>query len=218
MTRPNPITMTDLARREFLKSMAGAATATALATVSFPLSTSRAAGLPVTANWPQPAGPNGIWSVDATNVPIKWSGARDEGFAWRTTLPEEGQGGIAIWGDRVFVTTLKPEEGKAPNGREVVGYCIDNHDGKILWTVTLPGSATSIPAYFFSDATSPSPLTDGQFVWFFNACGSIGCFDFTGKQVWMRTWKPTTGRPFNKQFEPMLFGSMILNMEPDRKS
>lgn len=201
-------------RRELLKSVAAA---TAASIVSLYLPASRAlAGITsgASTNWPQAAGPNGTWSVDAAEPPVRWSGATNKGFAWRTTLPEEGQGGIAIWDDRVFVTTLKPEEGQKPIGRDIVGYCLDNRDGKILWTVTLAGSATSIPAYFFSDATSPSPVTDGKHVWFFNACGSLGCFDYSGKQIWLRTWKPTTGRPFNKQFEPMLVGNMLLNMEP----
>ncbi len=168
--------------------------------------------------WPQAGGPYGTWSVDAEDVPVKWSVARGEGIAWRTVLPETGQGGIAVWGDRVFLTILKPEEGKRPQGKDVTAYCLDARDGKILWTVDLPGSATSVPAYFFSDATSPSPVTDGKHVWFFNACGSVGCFDFAGKQVWLREWKPTGGRPFNKQFEPILFGDTLINMEPRDES
>ncbi len=164
--------------------------------------------------WPQAAGPNGNWSVEAGQVPIQWSVARGEGIVWRTTLPETGQGGIAVWGNRVFVTTLKPEEGKLPTGKDVTGYCLDARTGKILWTVALPGTETSVPAYFFSDATSPSPVTDGQHVWFFNACGYLGCYDFDGKLVWKREWRPTGGRPFNKQFEPILFGNALLNMEP----
>jgi len=104
----------------------------------------------------------------ASNPPVRWSVARGEGIVWKTPLPEEGQSGIAVWNDRLFLTTLKPEEGAKPKGREVVVYCLDAADGKILWSDTLPGQDTSTPAYFFSDATSPSPLTDGEHVWFFN--------------------------------------------------
>jgi hypothetical protein len=56
---------------------------------------------------------------------VAWSVARGEGILWRTTLPETGQGGIAVWGDRVFLTTLKPEEGKRPLGKEVSVLCVD---------------------------------------------------------------------------------------------
>lgn len=167
-------------------------------------------------NWPQAAGPDGTWAVSGKNVPTHWSVARNENILWRTALPEEGQSGIAVWGDRLFLTTMKPlaEGATKKEGPNVVGYCLDSRTGKILWTVDLPGTEDSIYAYGFSDSTTPSPVTDGKHVWFFNASGSLGCYDFSGKQVWMRTWKPTTGRPFNKQFEPLLVGDTLLNLEP----
>jgi len=167
-------------------------------------------------NWPQPAGPNGNWSVTGHNVPTHWSLARNENIVWRTTLPEEGQSGIAVWGDRLFLTTMKPLAADATKkeGHDVVGYCLDSRTGKILWTVDLPGVEDSVYAYGFSDSTSASPVTDGKHVWFYNTSGSLGCFDFNGKPVWMRRWQPTNGRPFNKQFEPMLIGNTLVNMEP----
>ena len=167
-------------------------------------------------NWPQPAGPNGSWSVTGHNVPVHWSLTRNENIVWRTTLPEEGQSGIVVWGDRLFLTTMKPLESGTDRkqGHEVVGYCLNSRTGKILWTVDLPGTEDSDYAYGFSDSTSASPVTDGRHVWFYNTSGSLGCYDYRGKPVWMRRWQPTNGRPFNKQFEPMLFGDTVVNMEP----
>ena len=78
----------------------------------------------------------------------------------------------------------------------------------------LPGSEDSTYAYGFSDSSTPSPVTDGKHVWFFNSSGSVGCWDYKGKPLWLRQWKPTGGRPFNKQFEPMLVGDTLVNMEP----
>src|SRR5258708_5588902 len=74
-------------RREFLKTVGGAIGAASLAPFA-----SNVFGADVahdTANWSQPAGPNGTWSVNAADAPIHWSGARNEGIIWRTTLPEE---------------------------------------------------------------------------------------------------------------------------------
>lgn len=167
-------------------------------------------------NWPQAAGPKGTWSVPAPGAPVRWSVARNENILWKTTLPEAGQSGLTVWGDRLFLTTMKPlpADAKQKEGHDVVGYCLDTRSGKILWTVELPGTENAIYAYGFSDSTTPSPVTDGKHVWFFNASGSLGCYDFSGKQVWLRRWQPTTGRPFNKQFEPFLVGNTILNLEP----
>ena len=53
--------------------------------------------------------------------------------------------------------------------------------GKILWTVDLPGTEDSTYAYGFSDSTTPSPVTDGKHVWFFNCSGSVGCWDYDGQ-------------------------------------
>ncbi len=166
--------------------------------------------------WPQAAGPNGSWMVTAPDVPLHWSVALNQNIVWRTTLPEEGQSGITLWGDRLFLTTMKPlpADAKKKECHEVVGYCLDAATGKILWTVDLPGSVDSTYAYGFSDSTTPSPVTDGQHVWFFNSSGSVGCWDFTGHQIWLREWRPTEKRPFNKQFEPFLSGDALVNMEP----
>lgn len=174
-------------------------------------------------DWPQAAGPNGSWSAWGHPMPTQWSVTGNRNILWRTRLPEEGQSGIAVWGNRLFLTTMKPlpDAAASKEGSDVVGYCLDSRTGKILWTVDLPGSEKSTYAYGFSDSTTPGPVTDGASVWFVNASGSMGCWDYSGKTIWRRTWKPTTGRPFNKQFEPILYGDTLLNMEPrdedDRK-
>ena len=154
--------------------------------------------------------------VQQGKPPIQWSVARNEHIVWRTTLPEEGQSGIVVSRNRLFLTTMKPlPNASAPKqGHDVVGYCLDSNTGKILWTAELPGTEDVDYAYGFSDSTTPSPLTDGKYVWFYNASGSVGCWDYAGNQIWLRRWKPTAGRPFNKQFEPILYGDFIVNLEP----
>ena len=74
-------------------------------------------------------------------------------------LPEEGQSGIAVWGDRVFLTTMKPlaPDATKKEGHEIVGYCLDSHTGKILGPFDLAGVEDGIYAYGFSDPTSASP-------------------------------------------------------------
>ena len=71
--------------------------------------------------------------------------------------------------------------------------------------------------YAYSDSTSPTPITDGTHVWFFNSSGEMGCWDFNGKEVWRRQYKPWgEPYPFNKQHEPILYGNTIVNVEPRR--
>ena len=59
-------------------------------------------------------------------------------------------------------------------------------------------------AYSYSDATSWSPVTDGTFVWFFDSTGEMGCWDFSGKEIWRRKFAGQPIEfPFNRQHEPI---------------
>ncbi|MFM1871641.1 MAG: outer membrane protein assembly factor BamB [Planctomycetota bacterium] len=171
--------------------------------------------------WPQGAGPRGDWSTDGPPTPMHFSATRDQALLWRTPLPEVGQGGIAVVGDKVFVTTMAPWDDRgldqadaakfahATEKRRVVGkhldaHCLDAASGKLLWTRRIDGTVPSIYAYPFSDATSASPVADATRVWFTNAGGTLACFTHAGDPLWQRTFAPTIEGPFNKQFEPML--------------
>src|SRR5215469_10196781 len=65
-----------------------------------------ASGLLLAANWPQAAGPDGTWRVRGANAPVEWSASLNHNILWRTPLPNGGQSGIAVWGDRLFLTTF----------------------------------------------------------------------------------------------------------------
>lgn len=165
--------------------------------------------------WPQAAGPAGNWSITGPIAPVQWSVTRDENIIWRCPLPNGGQSGIAVWGERIFLTTFDAlQEGEKFSGR-ILGHCVNAQSGKILWSVKLSGPTPSPVLYAYSDATSPTPVTDGKFVWFTNNSGEMGCWDFEGREVWRRSFEPW-GKPypFNKQHEPMLFGGVIINVEP----
>ena len=168
------------------------------------------------ANWPQAGGPDGTWQVTGAEPPIRWSVARNENIAWRVPLPNAGQSGIAIWGNRLFLTTFAP--GEKGFSSKITGLAIDKSTGKTLWTVTLNGATKSPMMYAYSDSTTPTPITDGKHVWFYNASGEMGCWDLNGKEIWRRQFTPWGEPfPFNKQFEPILSGNLIYNVEPTGK-
>lgn len=168
-------------------------------------------------NWHQAAGPNGNWQVEG-KPPVEWSVTRDENIAWRTPMPEAGMSSVTVWDDRVFVTTHVPikslKEQKAV--KDIIGLCLDVNTGKILWQVTLPGSAPIALAGGFTDGTVFAPITDGESVWFFNRCGSMACYDYDGKQRWMREWTPR-GKHTNRQTEPYLVGDALIYLEVANK-
>lgn len=185
--------------------------------------------------WPQGPGPHGDWSTTGT-PPVRFSVRSGEALTWRAPLPETGQGGIAVVGTRVYVASMAPwdpanalDEGEAARythateGRGVVGkhidaHCLDRATGEVLWSRRIEGVVPAIYTYPFSDATSASPVADGEHVWFTNAAGRVVCFTAAGEPVWERAWTPAYDGPFNKQFEPLLVRDgarrVLVHMEP----
>lgn len=101
--------------------------------------------------------------------------------------------------------------------KDIVLYCMDANTGETLWKKNVEGTIETEYNYGFSDGTTPTPMTDGNHVWAINACGGMACFTLNGDVVWHRKWMPipvTKGRPFNKQFDSVLFEDLILNVEP----
>ena len=163
--------------------------------------------------WPQAAGPDANWKISG-KAPTKWSAFRNENILWRTPMPESGQSSVTIWKDKAFVTTHVPIKSlDEKNGvKDVIGFCLDAHTGKILWQVKLPGSVFISLAGGFSDGTVFAPVSDGKNVWFFNRCGSMGCYDMEGNKVWLREFTPRF-KHNNRQFEPVIVNNAILYVE-----
>ena len=107
-------------------------------------------------------------------------------------MPEAGMSGVTIWGDRLFVTTHVPI--KSPQEKEavtdIIGFCLNASTGEVLWKVTLPGTVFISLADGFTDGTFCALITDVEHVWYFNLCGSMGCYDMSGNEVWLRKWTP----------------------------
>ena len=174
--------------------------------------------------WPQAGGAKGNWQVQGVADSVShFSVSSNKNIKWASDLPEGGQSGIAVFGDRLFLTIRKPVEKTDKklklSGANIVGLCVDEATGKILWQREIKGTVESKYMYGFSDSSTPTPITDGEHVWFMNASGTLACYDFTGNEVWNKVWKPVTelGKvhfPFNKQFEPIMSGDIIVNQEP----
>ena len=177
-------------------------------------------------NWPQAAGPNGDWSTQTdSGVPPSFNVATGENVLWTKELDESGQSGIVVWEDRLFLTILKPCESEPDDKKDnktstIRALCLDASTGETIWEYEIKSAGETGYMGGFSDLTSPSPIADGEFVWFTNAGGKMVCLDWDGKLVWQRSWrleneilKPKKAFPFNKQFEPFIVGDTLVHCE-----
>jgi outer membrane protein assembly factor BamB len=128
----------------------------------------------ITADWPQWRGPQQNGSSPETGLPGVWD-ANDA--LWITPLPGPGAATPIIQGDYVFITAADKKT------KQVIAIVIDGRTGKQRWQAAL-GSDRSAPQS--NDMASPSPVTDGKFVWFMTGSGQLTAFTTDGKPVWQR--------------------------------
>ncbi|WP_246146702.1 outer membrane protein assembly factor BamB family protein [Rubripirellula lacrimiformis] len=164
--------------------------------------------------WPEHRGPNQNYHLTSDDpYPKSWSVANDDNIRWRMPLPETGHSGIAIAGDKLFLTCFRTltDGDQGPDGTSVSetrGYCLSADSGAILWSCDLPGRRPNQVNGTFTDSTTPTPVTDGKHVWFVNAGGFMACHTFDGQRVWGKEFEVRT-KHSAKQFQPLLHGGNL---------
>ncbi len=152
------------------------------------LATTLCASLVHAANWPQWRGPNYDGSSPEKGLPEKFS--KTENIAWTAPLPGPSGATPVIFGDNVFVNSIDAAK------KSRVALCLDRKTGQVKWQQDLGPGVTQDDKSNFS---SPSPVTDGQFVYFYYGNGELACFEVGGKKVWSRNIQKDHG-PFAYQW------------------
>lgn len=141
---------------------------TGVVTIAVTLSTSAA-------NWPQWRGPNFNGFSSEKGLPSSWS---KESAEWGVNLSGPSAATPVIWGDRVFVSAPDQASGT------LRAICLDRKTGKELWNNKV--SEGMIRRDEKSNFASPSPVADGERVFFFYGNGALIAFDHSGKELWSR--------------------------------
>ena len=123
-------------------------------------------------NWPSWRGPTSNGISTEQNLPIRWSST--ENIVWRIDLPGPGGATPAVWGERIFVTSV--EDG------QLLLQCIGT-DGQQRWKRQV-GTGSKDVRGDEGNAASPSPSTDGEHVWVMFANGALACYTVNGDEVW----------------------------------
>jgi len=157
-------------------------------------------------NWPGWRGPNRDGITADRGVPLRWSATED--VAWKARLPGAGSSNPIVWGDRVFVTASE-----GPKHDELHLVSLSLKTGAVLWDRRFWGTSPTLYHATKSSMASPSPTTDGQFVYAMYGTGDIFCFDFAGRLQWQRSLAAEYG-PFENRFaassSPLLVGEQLI--------
>jgi outer membrane protein assembly factor BamB len=141
----------------------------------------------------------------------EWSVTKQKNIAWTVDLPEVGQSGIAATSDKLFLSCYSQlaDNNEPKNSANITLYCYSQKDGKMLWSDELKAKKPMNCASPYSDSTSPTPITDGQYVWCYNSSGSMACWKINGEKVWSTVWTERPADPYTRQYSPIISGDII---------
>ena len=128
-------------------------------------------------NWPNWRGPNYDGSTSETNLPDTLN--LEKNLAWKVAVPGRGGATPIIWDDKVFISSADDAT------KDLVAVCYSRLDGKELWRTKI-GTGDNSPRNGRNNMASPTPVTDGQGVYYLYGTGDLAKLDMDGKIVWQQ--------------------------------
>ena len=165
-------------------------------------------GLALVEAQPSPARPTG-WRGDGTGQyplaqpPTQW--ADGQNVRWKSEVGA-GQSSPIVVGNRVVIAS-EPD----------LLICLDAETGRELWRKSHPLSAYSPEAVAkgarhssqYGDAT-PTPVSDGRWVWNFFGIGVVACHGLDGSDRWAQWYDLRQTTPYGRTASPVLVGDRLL--------
>lgn len=165
--------------------------------------------------WPQWRGPGSDGRTIERGLPTHWDAHTN--VQWKARLPGPGHSSPIVWGDRIFLTAFREAGGLLSyfwTRGQLVVLALDARTGNIVWE--RPVHADRMEKIHSRNApASPTPTTDGRFVYVHFGSAGLAAFDFDGRQVWEKPLGPYSNE-WGSGSSPILYGTLlILNVDSD---
>jgi outer membrane protein assembly factor BamB len=155
-------------------------------------------------NWPQWRGPDSQGISAEKGLPTEWD--TEKNIMWKTPIAGRGHSSPIVWNNRIFLTTSL--EGSVVPGAKAVKHmqgneefvhpdsmgadrsytlkllCLDRDSGEILWERTAYKGTLYDNRHKKNTYASPTPATDGRYVFAFFGSEGAYCYDLDGRPVW----------------------------------
>jgi outer membrane protein assembly factor BamB len=148
--------------------------------------------------------PDGQGISPERDLPIEWSA--DKNIAWKAPIAGRGHSSPIVWESKIFLTTsiegplapgakavkhmdgkeefLHPDSVGADHSYTLKLLCLDRDTGKILWDETAYQGTLYDNRHKKNTYASPTPATDGHYVYAFFGSEGAYCYDLDGKPIW----------------------------------
>ncbi len=191
-------------------------------------------------NWPQWRGPTWNGVAPEANPPVTWS--ETENLRWKVPIEGSSCGTPIVWGDRIFLLTAieldkdMPVPDVIPAGTpninkhpQVIGHwkpqrfailCINRVTGERLWSKTIRELMPHQGHHHKGGFASASPVTDGEHIYAYFGSVGLYCYDFEGRQVWNKDFKPQAMEDsLGEGSSPALFGdTLVIVVDQEQQS
>lgn len=181
-------------------------------------------------NWAQFRGPDGQGISADKNLPTEWSGTKN--VLWKVPVEGRGHSSPIIWGNRLFLTTsiegetlsdakpyvhiLGKDEFKHPDWvaadkkHTFKVICMDSDTGKLLWEKVAYTGKVFDHRHRKSSFASPTPVTDGQYVYAYFGSEGLYCYDFKGNLVWQKNLGGIATLGMGVGTSPVLYENLVI--------
>lgn len=135
----------------------------------------------------RPGGPGGGGQQEGRPlVQMSCADIVTKNVSWKLPLPAYSGSTPIIWGDMIFLNVAT-----GANTGELELWAIDRNKQNVAWKRLLVNSNHMERK---QNMSSPSPVTDGRYVWVMTGYGVLKAFDFAGKEIWARDIQADYGK------------------------
>jgi outer membrane protein assembly factor BamB len=183
-----------------------------------------------TSNWAGWRGNDGSGISTETNLPTEWNATKN--IKWKTSINGRGHSSPIVWGKRVFVTTsvegvaipgaqavrhvhrgqewLHPDSVGADHSYAMKLVSLDAESGKIRWEKTVYEGKVYDNRHRKNTYASPTPVTDGKYVYLSFEAEGLYCYDFEGKRIWKSSLGNIAKGGMGYGTSPVLFEKLLI--------
>ena len=155
------------------------------------------------ADWPQFRGRFGRGIADAATYPTTWNVETGDNILWKTAVPGLSHSSPVLVGNRIFLTTAVPKDGKdaqltvglygsivpvANEGaQEYRVLCYAKQSGELLWSKTCFEGVPDVKRHPKGSHAAPTATSDGKYVIAHFGSEGLYCFDVDGRPLWNKS-------------------------------
>jgi len=183
-------------------------------------------------NWPQWRGPDSQGVSREKNLPTEWSATKN--IRWKTPIPGRGHSSPVIWNQRIFLTTaiegpivpgakavrhrvkgkdsnyVHPEGVGADRRQTLKLLCLDAKTGRLIWETTAYEGTVYDNVHKKNSFASPTPTTDGRFVYVYFGSEGLYSYDFRGHLIWKASLGGIATMGMGVASSPVLWKDLII--------